>query len=178
MSKGKTAEEYIFINPSIWEDAKFYKMPELPTIELKKDKVKYKITDLRYLNEQAVECVQTLINIIINSDDWGEVGFVATDMEKDRIHLIADIMQSIRYEYEKGGKNGYSGSAGFLVMGEKIEGNGKETKVTLHLNEEQAEIIHEYAQDKEELNFYELVIAVAEEEHRRLVERVADMVED
>jgi hypothetical protein len=87
-------------------------------------------------------------------------------------------MQSIRYEYEKGGKNGYSGSAGFLVMGEKIEGNGKETKVTLHLNEEQAEIIHEYAQDKEELNFYELVIAVAEEEHRRLVERVADMVED
>ena len=110
-------------------------MPELPTIELKKDKVKYKITDLRYLNEQAVECVQTLINIIINSDDWGEVGFVATDMEKDRIHLIADIMQSIRYEYEKGGKNGYSGSAGFLVMGEKIEGNGKETKVDGKLDE-------------------------------------------
>ena len=45
MSKGKTAEEYVFINPSIWEDAKFYKMPELPTIELKKDKDKYKITD-------------------------------------------------------------------------------------------------------------------------------------
>lgn len=39
----------------MFPNAEFYMSPKLPKIEFKKGKMKYKITDIRFLNEVAID---------------------------------------------------------------------------------------------------------------------------
>lgn len=144
------------------ENYEMYMLPNLPTIELKVNKTKYEVTDLRCLNEKAIHCLMEILDEVCSNPNCKEVPFDMTGLEEDEIHMISDILSGMTYKaYTSRGK-GYTmkGEGHFLVNSMWYQGNNN--IYTFGLNQDNAKIIYEYAKGKESVSYYELVIAVAE----------------
>ena len=157
------------------EGSKFYKIPELPKIEFKANKVKYSVTDIRLLNESAVYTFLNILNTVANEPDTEEVSFkIGDDTSEDTVDIITDILMGISYTAKKGGKHGFEASSSFLVTGvERHETEGCKT-ITFKLIKAHAQAIYEYAQEHEQPSLYELVIAIEEKSREKIAEYVKE----
>lgn len=155
---------------------KVYKRPELPKIEFKANKVTYKATDLRCLNETAVNCFIQILTEVCNNPDCRSVGFDVSEVEQDKIDLIGDIVTGIDYSYHKGGRNGYSGSSCFLTSGTEYHETDEGATLTFTIIQDHARAIYEYAKGKSQINYFEAIIAVHEATFQDLLEAITNQV--
>lgn len=159
------------VDSSVFKDilpdgAEMYMRPQLPTIEFEINNTKYKVTDLRCLNETAVNCFVQILNTVCNTPDCKEVSFI-TNIDKNELDLIADILTSIDYEFRKGGKNGYSQKSVLLVTSYMYEETKDGTVCVFNLIKDHAKVMYDYAQSKKKIGYYELVMAVAEYSYKQ-----------
>lgn len=151
------------------EGSKFYRIPELPKIEFKVNKVKYAVTDIRLLNEDAVCTFLKILNTVANEPDTEEVSFkIEDDTSEDTIEVIIDILLGISYIAKKGGKHGFESSASFLVSGVSRHETEDCKTITFKLIKDHARAIYEYAQEHEQPTLYELVIAIEEKSREQM----------
>ena len=157
------------------EGSKFYRIPELPKIKFKANKVQYSITDVRLLNENAVCTFLNILNTVANEPDTEEVTFkIEDDTNEDTVEIITDILMGISYTAKKGGKHGFESSSSFLVTGvDRHEAEDYKT-ITFKLIKDHAQAIYEYAQEHEQLNLYELVIAIEEKSREQIAAYVKE----
>lgn len=157
------------------EGSKFYRIPELPKIKFKANKVQYSITDVRLLNENAVYTFLNILNTVANEPDTEEVTFkIEDDTNEDTVEIITDILMGISYTAKKGGKHGFESSSRFLVTGvERHEAEDYKT-ITFKLIKDHAQAIYEYAQEHEQPNLYELVIAIEEKSREQIAAYVKE----
>lgn len=142
-------------------NSKVYMMPDLPKIEFKKGKIKYKITDIRFLNEVAIDTFFQIMQEAMTTPDCEEVSFIVTGIEESRLHLISDIVCAIEYEVKKCGRNGYGTSGYFLAMSSIYTKQKDGTEIlTFGLLKDNAKYLYEYGNGKEELNFFDAVMYV------------------
>lgn len=123
--------------------SKLYMRPELPKVKFKKNGVKYAVTDLRLLNQEAIRVFEIILNTVIDTPNCREISFNAESADEDTIHVITDILTGMEYSAGKGGKNGFSIDSCFLVTGARKTNN----IITFLLAEDHANIIYEYAQE-------------------------------
>lgn len=175
-------ERMIMKLPKYWTDmfpnAEIYMSPNLPKIEFKKGKMKYKITDIRFLNELAVDTFLQIMQTAMTTPDCEEVSFIVTGTEESRLRLISDIVCAIDYEIKKCGRNGFVARGCFLATTTKhiTQKDGTEI-LTFGLRKDNAKYLYEYGNDKEEVNFFDAVMHVANrscEEMQSYVETLED----
>lgn len=123
--------------------SKLYMRPELPKVRFKKNGVKYAVTDLHLLNQEAIRVFEIILDTVIDMPNCREVSFNAENADEDTIHIITDILAGMEYSAEKGGKNGFSIDGCFLVTGARKTND----TITFLLAEDHANIIYEYAQE-------------------------------
>ena len=157
------------------EGSKFYRIPELPKIKFKANKVQYSITDVRLLNENAVCTFLNILNTVANEPGTEEVTFkIGDDTNEDTVEIITDILMGISYTAKKGGKHGFESSSSFLVTGvDRHEAEDYKT-ITFKLIKDHAQAIYEYAQEHEQPNLYELVIAIEEKSREQIAAYVKE----
>ena len=85
------------------ENVELYLKPKLPKFEFKKGKTTYTVTDLRYLNENAVECFRDMLAVVCNKPNCESLTFYANNFEEDELQRILDIVTSIDVEYKRRG---------------------------------------------------------------------------
>ena len=159
------------VDTSVFKDilpdgAEMYIRPQLPTTEVKANKAKHKVTDLRCLNETAVNCFMQILKKVCNTPDCTEVSFY-TDIDENELNLIADIITSIDYEYCKDGKKSYSEKSVLLVTSYMYKAIEDKKICTFGLVKDHAKAMYDYAQGKKQIGYYDLVVAVAEHSYRK-----------
>lgn len=145
------------------DGCKVYRAPELPTIGFVKGGVTYSVTDIRFLNERAVDAFEKILSMACNDPDLKEVSFDVTGIEKDTIDLISDIICAIKVRAKKGGKNGYDFDTYMTVDEHHIHEEEGHTILTFHLIESRAKAMYKYAHSQEstDIGYYDLATAVA-----------------
>ena len=96
-----------------WMPGKIHRVPELPRVKFKKDKVEYEVTDVQCLNESAVFCLEQIILTAANERDATECNIETSkdfDNSDNKIDLIADIVMAMEWSYSCENGNGGAGS--------------------------------------------------------------------
>lgn len=150
-----------------------YMRPKLPKIEFKHRGILYKVTDMRFLNEQAVSVFEQILSEVCNRPNVDEISFDITGIDGDQADRIADIVSSVDYEAKKTGRNGYSLGGALLVTGSTTCIADDEATLTFQLIKDHAEAIYQYCRDKDYVNLGECVIAVAQHELREFTDYLA-----
>ena len=150
-------KEYNALRSSVLD----YQLPDYES-----NKAKYKVTDLRCLNETAVNCFMQILKKVCNTPDCTEVSF-STDIDENELNLIADIITSIDYEYRKDGKKSYSEKSVLLVTSYMYKAIEDKKICTFGLVKDHAKAMYDYAQGKKQIGYYDLVVAVAEHSYRK-----------
>lgn len=151
------------------QNVQFCKKPELPKITISKDNVNYHITDLTYLNQSAVAMIFELMNDAIANPNVTEIEYVIPDeMENENLKLITDIVTNIDFKAEKRGRDGWSIEGTFLTSGccRKERKNGIKT-ITFYVNKDDSQAMKKYIEGKQTANFYDVVMAVADDTYKR-----------
>lgn len=145
------------------DGCKVYMTPELPTVSFVKGRVTYSVTDIRFLNERAIDAFEKILAMACSDPDLKEVSFDVTDVEKDTIDLISDIICAVKVHAYKGGKNGYDFDAWMIVDEHHIHEEEGHTILTFHLIESRAKAMYKYAhkQGSTDISYYDLAAAVA-----------------
>lgn len=156
---------FLDILPDGWE---IYRSPDLLTLKFRTNGVKYEVTDIRFLNETALNVLFGIIEIIAGSakPDVKSVQISFSDMDDDTLDLITTILLAIKVKATKGGKYAWNCSGTFLITGVTKRGDN----ITFELAEDQARAIWNYCRtNKFPINFYELAVAVINDHHERLI---------
>lgn len=153
----------VFDMDALFKEGKLRRLPELPKLEFKANKVKYSVTDLRYLNENAIDVFQNILTGVISERGIKEITFnIQKGTSENTLRVISDILMAMSYSAEKKGKNGYTLGGALLVTG----CHRNDDSITFHLVKENAEIIFDYAMENfkydKKINIYELVIEIAD----------------
>lgn len=146
------------------DGCKVYRTPELPTISFVKGGVTYSVTDMRFLNERAVDAVEKILAMACSDPDLKEVSFDVTGIEEDTIDLISDIICAIKVHAHKGGKNGYDFDAWMIAVDEHhVHEEEGHTILTFRLGGSCAKAMYKYAhkQESTDISYYDLAAAVA-----------------
>ena len=153
------------------EGSSFFQTPKLPTIEFKAGKVKYTVTDLRVLNETAVDCFLKILNEAMNTPNCTSVSFNVTGMPKTTIDLVEDIVSAIKIEASKKGRKSFSFSGSFLTRGTSMYTTKNGEKILeFKLIEDDAKAVYEYAHENEHPSVYGAAVAIHEKTEARLAE--------
>jgi hypothetical protein len=167
------------IKQSFWEGVTLWKRPELPKIEFKKGRNTYKVTDVRCLNQVAVDIFVNILSIVC-ANQVEEVGYDVTQLKENEINLISDILSGIECECKyRGGRI----QTVFLVSGCRIKETKKGKKeIVFELVKENANAIYEYAQTHKEKNnvfgYLELALVVVDESKKRMQEAFKKCADD
>lgn len=156
---------FLDILPDGWE---IYRSPDLPTLKFRTNGVKYEVTDMRFLNETALNVFSGIIEIIAGSakPDVKSVEISFSDMDDNTLDLITTILLAIKVKATKGGKRAWCCSGTFLITGITKRGDN----ITFELAEDQAQAIWNYCRtNKFPINFYELAVKVINDQHERLI---------
>jgi hypothetical protein len=136
--------------------------PKLPSIEVNNYKTRCMVTDIRYLNEKAVVAIERIIKTVATGKNCEQVSFNMTGIEENEIDLINDILGGIRIEATKRGVGSGVTSITGSTERKVIESNDKEKHITetFYINPYVANAIYEYAQEHEEINYFDLMCYV------------------
>ena len=132
--------------------------PKLPQVEIKKYKVKSKVTDIRYLNELAIMVFEEIIKTIATTKGCDRVSLNMTRLEQNEIDLIEDIINGIGIEATKRGV-GYGVTSITESIRHHKEENG-DLIITFFVHTMPSDAIYEYAQEHEEINYFDLMCYV------------------
>lgn len=161
-------------------DMKVHRIPELPKLHFQRGGVKYSVTDLRVLNEHAVDAFEQMMKYVMEVPNCEEMNFIISDdTPNENVNLIVDIVTGISYSAKKGGKHGYETEGVLIAYGAGYEYSeeGRIKSVTFHLCKDNARAIYDYAKnnhDKGVINYLDLVVAIADGCNRRLLPHVQD----
>lgn len=104
-----------------WMPGKIHRLPELPRLKFKKDKVEYEVTnvyeatDVQWLNECAVLCLEQILLTAADEPDATECNIEISkdfDNSDNKIDLIADIVMAMEWSYSC--ENGNCGAGSFV----------------------------------------------------------------
>jgi hypothetical protein len=151
-----------------------YMRPELPKFGFKHDGVFYKVTDMRCLNEQAINVFEQILSYVCNRPNAEEISFNITGIDEDQVNRVTDIVSSIEYEAKKSGRNGYTISGQLLVTSSTTCIEDDEVILTFKLFKDHADAIYQYCRDKDHVNLDECVIAVAQHELQKFTDFYAE----
>jgi len=141
---------------------KFFRRPDLPKVKFKKGRRVYTVTDLRCLNEQAVNVLIDILVHCANTQGCESVSYHVEDIEKYELDLISDIVTAVEFEYRD--KDRWSQSV-FLASGtRKTEKANGEVILTFELIKEHADIIYNYALKHGSVNYFDLIPVLAMKE--------------
>ena len=148
---------------------KLYERSELPMIEFKKGGKKYKVTNLRYLNEFAVSTFIDILKTVCNVPDVDSASYNVTELQDDQISLLFEIVSGISCGRKVRGHDSW---IRFLVSGTRTKYTEDKKKIlTFELIKDNAEIIYNYAQKQNGVvDFYDLVVELIEENEKRMFE--------
>ena len=149
---------------SFWDEIEknIRMMPQLPELELEKEGMKYTMTDVRYLNQMAVECFLMVLNNVIENDqlEEQEISF-KNELTDDQYRVISDILMQIGVSAEDSDDDYVHGTV--VVSGTRRQNN----KIIVKLLKDHAEIIRDLGQKKiknrEEINYFLFMIEFADE---------------
>ena len=167
------------INPGVFADilpdgAEMYVRPELPSIEFKRDGIKYSMTDLRLLHPLGVEAFEMCLNTIINDPTATECSIRCNDLDDDTIKIISDIVTGFQFEARKGGRNGFKFDTNGLIHGSMLEKseNGEPAILTFYIDGSFARSIYEcYQQHKDaKINLCDIVAYHYEQTKNEMLE--------
>lgn len=144
---------------NFWDIANWSKLPDLPKVKIKKGKRTYAVTDIRYLNRDAVSFLTECIAYCVENDNADSVCFVGVGhLREQEWKIISDILMAISTSVKARGGDYSEGC--FLVCGfEKIANT-----VTVKLVQENAHYIHEYAKTVQDrtIDFFKCAMYVAD----------------
>ena len=145
--------------------AKCYIRPELPEIKFTKDKVNYSVTDIRVLNEMAVDTFIRCVQTAIWDRDAEKAKFtVGKDITQMQLDLVSDIVTGIKWSSKKGGKKGFYQFGGFIATGSMItENEAGERELEFELITDNVKAIHDFMKDRDakKLPYFDLVVALS-----------------
>jgi len=161
----------------------YYFKPDLPDISFEDNSVQYTVTDLRLLNEDAVNILAIIIQETMRKKDIESVTFNVGKVDKESINPIIDIALGFSFKAESKGRNGYMISGCFLVSGVYIDTGEDGTKILeFELMCERAKDIYEYAQSKgtipDEINLFELVVFIVDRALKRMEIEQAELISE
>ena len=145
--------------------------PTLPTVTIKRDKIEYKITDMRYLNSVAAKL---LGDIIIKAAEHGKMETITYELpegcDENEIRVIIDIVMGASVTAVRKGKNGWKISTRLIVTGAKRLDNA----LTFDIIKDHARYIYEYAQENNitELGYHEIAMMIADRTHSEFSEHI------
>ena len=150
------------------EGTKIHMMPKLPTIELKRGKAKYDISDVRLLHPAGVQTLLEIINIVAETQDTRISFAVPLDVDEETIDVVADIVMgySVNAHYRDGDYE-----SGCIVTGcDRAEHENGGRGITFHVVKDFAEFIHARAEKREgqTLNLVELMMDYADEQYENM----------
>lgn len=152
----------------------FYKRPELPKVKFKCGRVTYTITDVRLLNESAINTLLVILNECATQPNVKEVSFKVNDgTEQGTIDAICDIITGIDYSVKKGGRNGFESNGTFISTGyDYTESENGINTIKFHIIEQHAKAIYDYTQKVgvDSLRWYDIVVLIADESHKNIEE--------
>lgn len=132
-------------------DVKIRMNPELPKYTYKVGKAKYSITNIKYLNETALEIVLKSIFEMALGEECAI--FDVTEMNEHHLEVVRDILGSIGYECKERG----SCTAGSLFGGSYVFYDGDKRILKQEFYKDNVEAVKKYAQDNDyEIDYYEL----------------------
>lgn len=121
-------------------NAQFSRLPELPMLEYKAGKWKIKVTDMRCLNETAVDTFEKCLTTAATENGATEAVFDIGDIDENTLNLVADICMAAKYEARK---RGYYVGGCFIIGCERPDG-----KIAFQLNPKMAKAAYNYVQQK------------------------------
>jgi len=162
-------------------DIKVHRIPELPKLHFQRGGVKYSVTDLRVLNEHAVDAFEQMLKYVMEVPNCYEMKFIISDdTPNENVNLIVDIVTGISYSAKKGGKHGYETEGVLLAYGTHYEYDeqGHIASIKFDISKDNAKAIYEYAKKKrrnnEAIDYCDLVMAIADDCNRRLLSHVQE----
>lgn len=147
--------------------------PELPKFVVKRNGAKYTITDLRLLNESAVNTLLQIVRIAAN-DRETEIAFaVPCDVTDKQLETTVDIVTGITIETKRGKSTFEMNSIVASATTKHLE-NGART-ITFNVVKSFADYAYRKAHEGEMkvINFYDLLIGYADDEDAKLEEMIA-----
>lgn len=155
------------------QKASFYMLPELPMAKCIVNKNDVSFTDLSVLNKKAVEVFYNCLSNIANNNGKPYAVVELSDIDNDTINMIIDIMESIEFSVKlnKDYKISYSVEGHRLINGTEYTINDDGTCMMLfNFNKDDAKIICNFINEKacevEQLNLFELAVAIAERDYK------------
>lgn len=157
---------YIDLDGQVLSEAKNYKLiagPSLPEIKFKIKNKYYTVTDIRYLNQQAVDIIDKLIQSAAKSDEKDYVAFNTNGVNADDIQIIVDIVMGLNIHVSTVGRGGGWASMTFLVSECRRAGD----ILLFRYGIDRHKYIHEYFKKtkKKSIEYKELAVMIAEKVH-------------
>lgn len=161
--------DIVMIPDEFWKNARLKFGPELPMASVKRNKVTYSFTDLRYLNEGAIEVVVKIISAIaygrVHTSRFTGAKVVWCDLSgmcEDRKRIICEIVTSLKYKAKW-----RKGSADGCLL---IDGCEQTDKfVGFHIIEHDIAPIQKlFAESEDNLSFVDVVVAVVDDSRAKL----------
>ena len=165
MEYERTKVDGSVFNDLLGGKGEFSMLPELPMIEFKAGKWKIKFTDLRCLNEVAVDVFEKCLTTAATEEGATEAVFYVGDISDEELSLVIDICMGVKFEAKKRGGDFSGGS--FLITGAE-RGDGT---LAMKFIQQRAQAIYNYVQShkKEDetihISLPDLVCAIIEKEH-------------
>ena len=140
-------------------NVKIRTIPELPKYTYKVGKAKYSITNLKYLNETAIEMVLKSIFKMALGEECAI--FDVTEMNEHHLEVVMDILSGIGYECKEGRGSNYT--AGSLFGGRYVFYDGDKKILKQEFYKDNVEAIKKYAQDNDyKIVYHELAKALVD----------------
>ena len=151
------------INMINWDEWELRVNPKLPEILFTRDKVEYKCSDLRLLNESAIRTFGAIIQAIIEAEDViDEIRFSTKGIDEVTVDIIKDVLFGLQFSARKKGRNGYECGGALLIDG-VVQGD---EEITFLIPTSRAKAIRKYGKScNGKVDYFDLIVAIENESH-------------
>ena len=135
------------------EGMKLSTIPKLPMIETKIDKMTVGVTDLRYLNKDAVNIIEHIICMIVTYGAISEVPLLFdNEMDDKDLRIVLDILQAFSYDVKKKGRDAFSFGGHLFHSFRVLKDEDGNHLVTVLFSKDMSQKIYDYAQKQIVMN--------------------------
>ena len=140
-------------------------LPDLPMIKFKKDHVEYEVTNIRYLNNNAINVFQAIISSIKANPECAEWTFaIPEEYDDDYVHIIMDIIMGLTVNARKRGKNGFTVSSKLLECSAHVhKDDGNNRLLTFKANPNRVKTICECIDEENGVSMCNIAVSVINE---------------
>lgn len=148
--------------------------PELPMVKEKRNGYTCKVTNMKYLNQTAVDVFNMAIEDIKEKESIHDITIALTGMEDEEVETVCDILTSVKYECSKRGTH----MVGFFFNGiQRTIYEGGEAIISLSVGKTLFSAVKRCA-SKKEIDLIDLAIAESDELTETLTEWEVTNVEE